>query len=596
MLSMEGHILGGCKLIRKLGTGGMGDVYLAEQQRVGNRLVAVKIVPADDAGSSPESIRDTQHRFQREAALLGRLRHDNILPVYDSGTEQDLLYLVTEYVPDGSLADSIRGTARHKLTLPLPLPFAVDVVSQIASALEYTHENNIVHRDVKPGNVLIRVEPNGHWHCMLADYGVARTINTTSPRTQVTGTFAYMAPEQFHGQFFPATDQYALAIMTFQLLAGRTPFEGDMAALAKAHMYDTPPSLHKINPAVPAAVDAVLVRALAKDPQQRYPSVAEFARELRIAAGLDATTQRDISVPLPPPPESAPQGKPARPPANTQTYATHAVRPLRLGRILVTSLLAVVLLASVVLGSMWAQGAGFFARGQQQGTATATISGEPTATATTGTSACTTQGSTTIIGCFSAPPVSGSTVVLQDASPLCDGKDYGWQAAVMTTHDCPAGGGLTISAAPSSNLLACINAQAQSAVTQNGYVSVQVTPASGAVVLGFRENVSTTSQKNNIEGYNFWVYPQNGAYSEYALYKITSAGDAITLHQPSLLATNPGQSFELGAAYQGSTITLYVNGKQIATSTDATFASGWFGLCTQGSATFQNAQLYSLAG
>src|SRR5258707_13084475 len=163
MPNLEGRELGGCKLLRKLGAGGMGEVYLAEQRRLGNRLVAVKVVSPDDATFHPEVADDMARRFQREAALLGQLSHPNILPVHDSGVEQNLLYLVMEYAPEGSLADAIRGVGKQQLILPVALPLALDIVGQIAAALQYTHEHGVVHPDAKPANVLIRISPDGHW-------------------------------------------------------------------------------------------------------------------------------------------------------------------------------------------------------------------------------------------------------------------------------------------------------------------------------------------------------------------------------------------------------------------------------------------------
>ena len=299
MLNLEGRELGGCKLIRKIGEGGMGEVYLAEQIRVGNRQVAIKVVRPADLTASGGVRGDVERRFKREAALLGQFSHPNILPIYDSGVEDGYLYIVMPYAQEGSLSDAIRGRFGRRLELPLELPAAADLIGQVASALQYTHDHDVVHRDVKPGNILIRIEPDGHWRMLLADFGVARGAETTTQQTLVTGTFAYMAPEQFSGKFSPASDQYALAIVAYQLLAGRPPFEGDVAELTREHLYETPPSLRSLNPAVTPAVEAVILRALAKDPAQRYPSVRQFADAFR-AAATGATRMMDSSRHLSP--------------------------------------------------------------------------------------------------------------------------------------------------------------------------------------------------------------------------------------------------------------------------------------------------------
>jgi len=290
MLGMERSELGGCRLIRKIGAGAMGEVYLAEQIPLGNRLVAVKVVHAEyDLTPRPGAAEDAGWHFIREAQLLGRLTHPNILPVYHSGIEAGYLFLVMQYAPDGSLADAIKGQGVHRLDLPASPQFVVDIVAQVADALQYMHEHQVIHADVKPSNVLVQVEPDGHWHVLLADFGVARSMDSIALRDEVAGTAAYMAPEQFYGHLSPACDQYALGVMAFQLLTGRLPFAGGLVELVQAHAREEPPAPRALNPAISLAVETVILRALAKQPADRYQSVVAFAKALR-AASIGANT------------------------------------------------------------------------------------------------------------------------------------------------------------------------------------------------------------------------------------------------------------------------------------------------------------------
>lgn len=592
----------------------MGEVYLGEQIGVGNRAVAVKIVRAEDEGDSAQ-IADIARRFQREAALLGNFNHPNILPVYTADVQGDLLYLVMQYAPDGSLADAIKGRTNHPLTLPASPSFVADLINQVAAALQYTHEHGVVHRDVKPGNVLLRLEPNGHWHALLADFGIARGGDGSSHRTQVSGTLAYMAPEQFTGKFSPASDQYALAVMTYQLLTGHTPYEGDLATLTHGHMYGTPASVRSYNAALPASVDVVMNRALAKDPAQRYPSVAEYAKALQMALSQNATT----GVGLPPVAGStggrtsqgpAPRWPSAKPPRQPQSGPG-------LGRVWLVLLAAILLLVGIV-------GAGglIVRQQQQQQSAQQTQTAQQTANASAhGTTAAQTAvvltatavaGQQTPIPTATSTPsaisqdvttpppppagVDAANPLVSDPSPSCGGgPTTPWEKSLNVSTSCPSGGGVDLTATTQGSL-GCI--QRKDPTQTDGFITTIAQPVSGSVVLGFRQgegnavgSTSTPSSQFNITGYYYQIDPAAKAYT---IYKVDPDGKVLPVTNGSLNGTLAAH-FAVSVLYKGNQITPYINGFALPSTTDTTYTSGWMALCTPGETIFSNTLMYPLA-
>jgi eukaryotic-like serine/threonine-protein kinase len=269
-----------------VGTGGMSSVYRAHD-RLLDRKVALKVLHEQYSEDD-----DYVERFRREARAVASLSHPNIVGVIDRGEHADRQFIVFEYVEGDNLKRMIERRG------PAPVETALELGVQMARALSFAHQNGLIHRDVKPQNVLL----NGDGHAKVTDFGIARSLDMQRGMTQtgtVLGTSDYIAPEQAQGQHVDDhTDVYSLGVVLFELLTGHVPFTGEnFVAVAMRHINEPPPPIRTERPDVPPRVEAAIQRAMAKEPDDRFPTMADFCQELDVCLAEVQGTQ----VMAPPP-------------------------------------------------------------------------------------------------------------------------------------------------------------------------------------------------------------------------------------------------------------------------------------------------------
>jgi eukaryotic-like serine/threonine-protein kinase len=285
----EGMQFGNYQLLRLLGQGHFAQVYLGEHIHLGTQA-AIKVLLAHLAEADAAL-------FRAEARTLARLEHPHIVRLLEFGLEGTTPFLIMSYASQGSLRQ--RHPAGTRLSLNTILPY----VKQVAAALQYLHDQRLIHRDLKPENLLLGSDDK----VLLSDFGLALLLQSTySQQTQATaGSIAYMAPEQLQGHPSPASDQYALAVVVYEWLCGERPFSGTFTEIAAQQVLAPPPPLHEKVATIPAAVEQGVLKALAKDPQQRFVQIQDFALALEEAA-LGESSARTIpmfSSSLPPQPK-----------------------------------------------------------------------------------------------------------------------------------------------------------------------------------------------------------------------------------------------------------------------------------------------------
>ena len=271
MEDLTGKQLGPYRIVGPLGQGGMATVFRAFHPPT-DRYVALKVLPREYS-SDPSFLK----RFHHEARILASLQHPHILAVHDFGEAEGYTFIVMPLVETGTLSDLLQGR-------PLTLEQIRTVITQIGSALDYAHKRGLLHRDVKPSNVLIDESGN----CLLSDFGLAKIVTGSSTLTSmgaILGTPAYMSPEQGQGLTLDArTDLYSLGVILYEMSTGLRPFDAEtpMAVVVK-HIHDALPPPRLLNPKLPAALETVILKALAKQPEDRYASVVDFIQALQTA-------------------------------------------------------------------------------------------------------------------------------------------------------------------------------------------------------------------------------------------------------------------------------------------------------------------------
>jgi tRNA A-37 threonylcarbamoyl transferase component Bud32 len=323
----EGEIIEGrYRLLAPIAQGGMASVFRAEHVRLG-RQVALKLI-ARDLLERAEAVQ----RFQREAQIVARLRHPNVVEVIDFGRSANgQHYLVMELIEGEDLRQVIEREG------PLPLPRTRGILRQIVLALEYAHGEGVVHRDLKSANIMLVREPEGGERVKLLDFGICKGPESTTGLTaagMVMGTPAYISPEQISGKPVDArTDLYSLGVILYEMLTGALPFRGNTAEVLSAHLLRAPAPLRERRPEIPPALEEVILRTLAKNPEDRFPSARALGLAFESACGEGApggSTLLLAAVPAPSPRPGTEPGLVASPGRRLRAWWSRLSRELRI--------------------------------------------------------------------------------------------------------------------------------------------------------------------------------------------------------------------------------------------------------------------------
>ena len=545
-----GQMLGPYRIINQIGRGGMATVYKAYQPSI-DRYVAIKVLPSQLAES-----KEFATRFHQEARIIASLEHPHILPVFDYGESDGMAYFVMRYLDAGTLKDRmIEGR-------PLPVKEIDRLFTQLAEALSYAHSRGIVHRDLKPANALI----DSHGHVFLTDFGIAKLLESASPRLTQTdaimGTPAYISPEQ--AQANPVdqrSDIYSLGIILYEMVTGSVPFvaETPLAVLFK-HISDPLPPPSLVKPDIPAPIEQVILKALAKDPNDRFTTAGEFVtawkRALEQAEKMQPATE---AMTVPPAPPVA--GAPSQPrPASVPKAASAAGRPTVWIVGCLVGVCALFSLAGVALiASNWR---GLASPGPVTDLPPATetsLSLPPTSVSLpTATTESTNNGNVLLQDDFSVSRDGWGTLSNSDSSVAYAGEAL--QVQIFKEN-------WTVWTTPND--------------TEYENVHIEVTVNNNGSDPNTAFGIMCAQQSDDWSFYYLVITPSG----EYVISRAATGQTDVFLTNndqwgsSNLIAEN-ASSYRIGADCGQGTLALYVDGQQIASATDSVYTTGRVGVFT----------------
>ncbi|HSL30634.1 MAG TPA: protein kinase [Anaerolineales bacterium] len=540
----SGQMLGSYRIISQVGKGGMATVYKAYQASV-DRYVAIKVLPSQLAES-----KEFATRFQQEARIIAKLEHPHILPVFDYGESDGTAYFVMRYLEAGTLKDKM------EFGRPLPMSEIDRIFTQLTDALSYAHSQGIVHRDLKPANALI----DSHGNIFLTDFGIAKLLESASPRLTQTdaimGTPAYISPEQ--AQSHPVdrrSDIYSLGIILYEMVTGQVPFLADtpLAVLFK-HVSDPLPPPSRVKPDIPPSIEQVILKALAKDPRDRFATADEFlsawkrALEERETVRTDAPTE---IIPEPGAPTPTVTDQTQRKPVTATTTISRAARPA--GWIIGC-------LAGLCL--LFAVGGGILLAANRLG---------PTFLSPSTETPPPTQTLEVIIPTPTMPVSTPSNVLLDDDFS----GDSSWGTLTDSDNAIEYDGDTFRMRVFRENWFVWSTPNEE--VYQNVHMEVTAINNDDEPTTAFG---LMCNQQASGSSYYYLAMTPGG---QYAIGKaITGETDVFLTNNDrwaaSSLIPRNAPSYRIGADCSQGTLTLYVNGQRIASVSDSSYSSGYVGL------------------